>query len=172
MSSRNRLTSKLDSSSTWRLLRAGTYSSTSSSRGENEVSHSLLKPRRSLFVHHILMVWSNPLFLYHYIFSSFLTDLPEVAIYENGCLQYKREQRLHVLLQAVSGLPESWLERGTPSARPQAGRTSTGRTCQRLHCHIVINTQQPKCWQARNPWVEWDSDHGEEERMLNGWIQV
>lgn len=36
----------------------------------------------------------------------------------------------------------------------------------------VINTQQPKCWQARNLWVEWDSVHGGEGGKLTGWIQV
>lgn len=122
--------------------------------GGKEVSYLLPKLRRNLFAQNILMVWSNPLFSYHYIFSSFLTDLPEVTISKNGCLQYKREQRLHVLLQTVSGHPESWLERGTPSARPRAGRTSTGRTCQRLHCHTVINTQQPKVLAGKEPLVE------------------
>lgn len=170
MSGRSRLTCKLNSSSTWRFLKAGTSSSISSLDrllSGKEASHPLSKPR-SLFVQNLLTVWSNPLFSEHYVFPFFLTDLLEVTIYENGCWQYKRERRLHVLLQAVSGHPESWLERGTPSAGPRAGRTSTGRTCQRLHCHTVIETWQPKCWQAMNPYMEWDSVHRGEEGKLTG----
>lgn len=124
-------------------------------------SWPLPKQRRCLFIPNCLMVLSNALFSHHPTFSSFLRDLPAVSIYEDGNFQYMRVQRLHVLLQAVSGHRESRLETGTPSAGPQAGRMGTGRTCQHLRCHSVFPTQPPKDWQMRDSWEEQDSAHGQ-----------
>lgn len=133
------------SSSPGRFLKASSCSCSSSPdmlfKG-NKSSRPLPKPRRCLFIPNCLMVLSNALFSHHPTFSSFLRDLPAVSIYENGNFQYMRVQRLHVLLQAVSGHRESRLETGTPSAGPHAGRTGTGRTCQRLHCHSAYTTTQ------------------------------
>lgn len=172
MSSRSTLTCKLQSSSSPGSSKTAPLPPQTSCSMGMRFSQPLPRPSWSLFTQNYLMVLSNALFSHQPTFPSFLTDLPGVTIYENANFQYKRVQRLHVLLQAVTGHRESWLEIGTPSAGPQAGRTSTGGTCQRLRCHIVIPTQQPKCWQTKNPWEEQDSVHGWTEGKRTDWVQV
>lgn len=145
MISRSRLTWKLElSSSPGRFFKASSCSCSSSSDtlfNRNEVFSASSQAKKISLHPKLFDGAEQSLFSHHPTFSSFLTDLPAVSIYEDGNFQYTRVQRLHVLLQAVSGHRESRLETGTPSAGPQAGRTGTGRTCQRLHCHSVFPTQ-------------------------------
>lgn len=92
-----------------------------------------------------LTVLSNALFSHHPTFSSFLTDLPEVNIYENGNFQDKRVQRLHVLLQAVSGHWEGVMARDRNTICRTSGWQNKYRqsmpTPTLSHCHPYTATQ-------------------------------